>query len=131
VVANHARLNGHAHSGLGAHSHGLATHKHFHEQDPGWMSFTLRSQQSQQPEKLKAALIEAAKTEPLLRSKGFIRSDDAGGTLLVQGVRSRVTIGVDAAKAQAQKSELVFIGYHPSRSRVAALLTQLTGTPWS
>jgi cobalamin biosynthesis protein CobW len=131
VVADHARLNGHAHSGLGAHSHGLATHKHFHEQDPGWMSFTLRSQEPQPPEKLKAALIEAARTEPLLRSKGFIRSDDAGGTLLVQGVRSRVTIGVDAARTQAQKSELVFIGYHPSRSKVAALLTQLTGTPWS
>jgi cobalamin biosynthesis protein CobW len=131
VVADHARLNGHAHSGLGAHSHGLATHKHFHEQDPGWMSFTLRSQEPQSPEKLKAALIEAARTEPLLRSKGFIRSDDAGGTLLVQGVRSRVTIGVDAARTQAQKSELVFIGYHPSRSKVAALLTQLTGTPWS
>jgi cobalamin biosynthesis protein CobW len=131
VVADHARLNGHAHSGLGAHSHGLATHKHFHEQDPGWMSFTLRSQEPQAPEKLKAALIEAARTEPLLRSKGFIRSDDAGGTLLVQGVRSRVTIGVDAARTQAQKSELVFIGYHPSRSKVAALLTQLTGTPWS
>jgi cobalamin biosynthesis protein CobW len=131
VVADHARLNGHAHSGLGAHSHGLATHKHFHEQDPGWMSFTLRSLEPQAPEKLKAALIEAARTEPLLRSKGFIRSDDAGGTLLVQGVRSRVTIGVDAARTQAQKSELVFIGYHPSRSKVAALLTQLTGTPWS
>jgi cobalamin biosynthesis protein CobW len=131
VVADHARLNGHAHSGLGAHSHGLATHKHFHEQDPGWMSFTLRSQEPQAPEKLKAALVEAARTEPLLRSKGFIRSDDAGGTLLVQGVRSRVTIGVDAARTQAQKSELVFIGYHPSRSKVAALLTQLTGTPWS
>jgi cobalamin biosynthesis protein CobW len=131
LLANQARLNGHAHSGMGAHSHGLTTHKHFHEQDPGWMSFTLRSQALQQPEKLQAALIEAAKAEPLLRSKGFIRTGDAGRTLLVQGVRSRVTISIDSSKTPAQKSELVFIGHHPSRSKVAALLTDLTGTPWS
>ena len=52
---NQNRLNGHAHSGLRAHSHGLATHKHFHEQDPGWLSFVLRSQAPQQAEILKAA----------------------------------------------------------------------------
>jgi cobalamin biosynthesis protein CobW len=94
------------------------------------MTFTLRSQAPQQAEKLKAALIEAAKAEPLLRSKGFIHTGAAGDMLLVQGVRSRVTISADASTPPAQKSELVFIGYHPSRSRVAALLTEFTGTPW-
>ncbi|MBC7858636.1 MAG: GTP-binding protein, partial [Burkholderiaceae bacterium] len=34
-LASQRPLNGHAHSGLAAPSHGLATHKHFHVQDPG------------------------------------------------------------------------------------------------
>jgi cobalamin biosynthesis protein CobW len=130
LIANQSGLNGHAHSGLGAHTHGLATHKHFHEQDPGWLSFTLRSEAPQQPKKLQAALVEAARAEPILRSKGFIRVADAQGSVLVQGVRSRVTISADAAQSASRKSEVVFIGYHPSRARVAALLSELTGTQW-
>ena len=130
VLAGQSRLNGHAHSGLSAHSHGLATHKHFHEQDPGWLSFVLRSDVAQRTERIKAALLEAAKVEPILRSKGFIRTDDTPRAVLVQGVRSRVTISVDAVKPAAQRSELVFIGYHTSRSKVAAVLSNLTGTPW-
>lgn len=130
LFGNQNRLNGHTHSGLNAHSHGLATHKHFHEQDPGWLSFVLRSQAPQQIETLKSALAEAARVEPILRSKGFIRTDDSERAVLVQGVRSRVVISVDAEKPAAQKSELVFIGYHPSRSKVAALLSDLTGTLW-
>ena len=130
LLGNQDRLNGHAHSGLSAHSHGLATHKHFHEQDPGWLSFVLRSQAPQKTETLKSALIEAAKAEPILRSKGFIRTNDSERAVLVQGVRSRVAISVDAEKSAPQKSELVFIGYHPSRTKVAALLTDLTGTTW-
>lgn len=130
LFGNQNRLNGHAHSGLNAHSHGLATHKHFHEQDPGWLSFVLRSQAPQQIEILKSALAEAARVEPILRSKGFIRADDSERAVLVQGVRSRMVISVDAEKPAAQKSELVFIGYHPSRSKVAALLSDLTGTLW-
>lgn len=130
LFGNQNRLDGHAHSGLNAHSHGLATHKHFHEQDPGWLSFVLRSQAPQQAETLKSALIEAARVEPILRSKGFIRTSDSERAVLVQGVRSRVAISVDTEKPAAQKSELVFIGYHPSRSKVAALLSELTGTTW-
>lgn len=130
LLGNQDRLNGHAHSGLSAHSHGLATHKHFHEQDPGWLSFVLRSQAPQQTETLKSALIEAAKAEPILRSKGFIRTSDSERAVLVQGVRSRVAVSVDAEKSAPQKSELVFIGYHPSRTKVAALLSDLTGTTW-
>ncbi|RFB73279.1 MULTISPECIES: GTP-binding protein [unclassified Herbaspirillum] len=135
VLADQGRLNGHAHSGLGAHSHGLATHKHFHEQDPGWLSFTLRSQSPQPTDKLKQAIAEAAKSEPILRTKGFVRTLEGKRPQLVQGVRTRVTINLDAAdaaneNAETDKSELVFIGYHPSRSKVAALLSELTGTHW-
>jgi cobalamin biosynthesis protein CobW len=135
VLSDQGRLNGHAHSGLGAHSHGLATHKHFHEQDPGWLSFTLRSQSPQPADKLKQAIAEAAKSEPILRTKGFVRTLEGKRPQLVQGVRTRVTIDLDAAdvaneNAETDKSELVFIGYHPSRSKVAALLSELTGTHW-
>ena len=56
VLGNQQRLNGHAHSGLDAHSHGLLTHKHFHEQDPGWMSFVLRSDAPQRPEDRKSVV---------------------------------------------------------------------------
>jgi cobalamin biosynthesis protein CobW len=123
-------LNGHAHSGLGAHSHGLATHKHFHEQDPGWLSFVLRSAAPQQAGRLKAALLEAATAEPILRCKGYVRSDESAHPLLVQGVRARVTLGADPAKGALHSSELVFIGHHISRTQVAALLTERTGTVW-
>jgi cobalamin biosynthesis protein CobW len=130
LLANQSRLNGHAHSGMSAHVHGLATHKHFHEQDPGWLSFTLRSTAPQQTEKLKAALLAAAQQEPLLRIKGFIRSDDSASTVLVQAVRSRLVISSDVAKPAPHKSELVFIGYHASRANIAALLSELSATTW-
>ncbi|AKZ63595.1 cobalamin biosynthesis protein P47K [Herbaspirillum hiltneri N3] len=132
VLSDQGRLNGHAHSGLGAHSHGVATHRHFHEQDPGWLSFTLRSQSPQPADKLRQAIAEAARSEPILRTKGFVRTLEGKRPQLVQGVRTRVTINTDAANenAETDKSELVFIGYHPSRSKVAALLSELTGTHW-
>jgi hypothetical protein len=37
----------------------------------------------------------------------------------------------EAAKLPMNGSELVFIGYHLSRIRVAAMLSRLTGTAWS
>lgn len=130
TLGSHTKLNGHVHSGLAVHSHGLATHKHFHEQDPGWLSFVLRSQEPQQPETLKQALIEVAKVEPLLRSKGFIRLVDPDQSVLVQAVRTRVAISTDTIKQSAKESELVFIGYHLNRNKVAALLSRLTATQW-
>ncbi len=130
VLRNHERLNGHAHSGLGSHSHGLATHKHFHEQDPGWLSFVLRSESPQHPERLKNAIAEAARAEPILRTKGFVHAELASNALLVQGVRTRVILTPAEAHASAQKSELVFIGYHAGRAKVAALLSEMTGTIW-
>lgn len=133
-LANQRRLDGHSHSGLGAHTHGLATHKHFHEHDPGWLSFVLSSPEPQETERLKAALLAAARSEPLLRVKGFIRSashtTNGGHAVLVQAVRTRVTMSADAAKTSPVKSELVFIGYHLNRNNVAALLTELTATAW-
>lgn len=129
TLGNHARLNGHAHSGLAGHSHGLATHKHFHEQDPGWLSFVLRSPEPQQADTLKHALIEVAKAEPLLRSKGFIKTGPEL-SVLVQAVRTRVAISVDTPKQSSKESELVFIGYHLNRNKVATLLSELTGNVW-
>jgi cobalamin biosynthesis protein CobW len=143
-------LNGHAHSGIGAHSHGLATHKHFHQQDPGWLSFTLRSDAMQPLPQLQQALEEAARLEPILRSKGFVHAAGQSHVVLVQGVRERVTLAgpdadtnidtdtavdtgfdSDSGKAASQQSELVFIGYHASRARVAGLLSTFTATHWS
>jgi cobalamin biosynthesis protein CobW len=131
VLASHARLNGHAHSGLGAHVHGLATHRHFHEQDPGWMSFVLRSRLPQHPGQVRRALEEAARAEPVLRSKGFIQTADSACPTLVQAVRSRVAISSAEERPAAAISELVFIGYHLRRSRVAAMFTEMTGTLWN
>ena len=130
LLVDNERLNGHTHSGLQGHSHGLATHKHFHEQDPGWLSFVLRSQEIQQAETLKTALIASAKAEPILRIKGFVRTADPAHALLIQGVRTRMAISTHAAKKSIQESEVVFIGYHPSRTKVATLLSELTGTLW-
>lgn len=83
---------------------------------------------------LEAALLAAARSDPLLRVKGFIRSASdtfhGGHAVLVQAVRTRVTMSADAAKTPPVKSELVFIGYHLNRTKVAALLTELTGTAW-
>ncbi|MDB5775523.1 MAG: cobalamin biosynthesis protein [Herbaspirillum sp.] len=135
-------LNGHAHSGMGAHSHGLTTHKHFHEQDPGWLSFTLRSDAAQALPQLTQALAEAARQEPILRSKGFVRAGGARSPVLVQGVRARITLAESAAAdadpadraaqtPSSQRSELVFIGYHANRKRVADLLSAITATHWS
>jgi cobalamin biosynthesis protein CobW len=130
-LADQGLVNGHSHSGLLAHSHGLATHTHFHEQDPGWLSFTLRSQEHQDINALCDALECVAEAEPLLRCKGFTLSTDTGCAVLIQGVRTRVVSTNETAKQPPQGSELVFIGYHLSRSRVASTLTRLTGTVWS
>ena len=130
LLVNQERLNGHAHSGLQGHSHGLATHKHFHEQDPGWLSFVLRSDEPQQAETLKTALIETAKAEPILRIKGFVRTADPAQGILIQGVRTRMAISANAEKKSARESAVVFIGYHTSRVKVATLLSELTGTLW-
>jgi cobalamin biosynthesis protein CobW len=63
----------------------------------------------------------------------MVLSSVLGRTVLLQGVRTRIvaTEKVPPAAATPERSELVFIGYHLSRSRVASMLTHLTGTVWS
>jgi len=129
-LANQAVLNGHSHSGMSSHSHGLATHKHFHEQDPGWLSFVLRTTEMQHSATLQQALVEIAKLEPVLRTKGFIRTENTDQAMVVQGVRSRVTVNMSTDSKPATKSELVFIGYHLNRHQVAELLAAKTNTVW-
>jgi cobalamin biosynthesis protein CobW len=129
-LTDHSRLDGHSHSGMGAHAHGIATHKHFHEQDPGWQSFLLRSSASQAPEVLRRAVEQIARQEPILRVKGFAATAEAGRHVLIQAVRSRVEASVQPAQKDTQQAQLVFIGYHPSRPRITALLRELTGADW-
>ena len=132
-LADHGRVDGHSHSGLSAHAHGLSTHTHFHEQDPGWLSFVLRSREAQDVVRLREAIAQTASSEPLLRCKGFV-TDATGAPVLIQAVRARVVSGrasgAEALPAVAGSGELVFIGYHLSRVRVASLLTGATGTIW-
>lgn len=129
-LANQAVLNGHSHSGMSSHSHGLATHKHFHEQDPGWLSFVLRTTEMQQSATVQQALIEIAKLEPVLRTKGFIRTGNTGQAMVVQGVRTRITVNISADSSAISRSELVFIGYHLNRNQIANLLNNMTSTVW-
>jgi cobalamin biosynthesis protein CobW len=131
TLDEHGRIDGHTHSGLMAHNHGLMTHTHFHEQDPGWLSFTLRSGQYQDIDALRTALERLAEAEPLLRCKGFALSTESGRPVLLQGVRTRVVSTNETLKQPPKVSELVLIGYHLSRSRVASTLSRLTGTVWS
>lgn len=129
-LANQSRLNGHSHSGLASHSHGLATHQHFHEQDPGWLSFVMRTGEVQEMETLKNALTEIAGLEPVLRTKGHAVSQQNAHTLVVQGVRSRVAVSMRPDTRPVTRSELVFIGYHLNRNNVQKLLNRLTHTTW-
>jgi cobalamin biosynthesis protein CobW len=128
MPAKESLLDGHSHGGLGAHSHGLATHKHFHEHDPGWQSFMIRSKDTQDTETLRQAIIAIASSEPILRIKGFANADS--GRVLIQAVRSRVETRLDAHASPAKQAQLVFIGYHPSRPRLVELLSELTGKEW-
>lgn len=128
-LASHAGLDGHTHTGLGAHVHGLATHKHFHEQDPGWQSFVIRTKQSQNAEQLVRAVERIAQEEPMLRVKGYVTLC-SGERILIQGVRTRIDVQSQPMPRQDAPSQLVFIGYHPSRTNVVTYLNDLTGTNW-
>jgi cobalamin biosynthesis protein CobW len=142
TAAGHTPGDGHAHSGLGAHEHGLLTHEHVHAEDPGWLSFVLRSQSAQIPATLHKALDVIAAQQPLLRVKGFAHVHDAAGHLLVQGVRTRITCTMETTGPSQHDSqhrhfhtpgpmaELVFIGYHLNRDLVVAKLNEHTGTAW-
>jgi cobalamin biosynthesis protein CobW len=130
VLADQRPLDGHSHTGLGAHAHGITTHQHFHEQDPGWLSFILRSEVPQQPQTLADALAGLAGCEQLLRVKGHIAVAGAEHAWLVQGVRERVQAEPAPQAETPSRSELVCIGYHLSRQRLAQALSRATGTKW-
>ncbi|TAN53523.1 MAG: GTP-binding protein [Methylococcaceae bacterium] len=130
VLADQNALNGHSHSGLSAHVHGLTSHEHFHQQDPGWLSFILRSDAPQQPSVLADALARLAHSEQLLRVKGYVLATDASPWLL-QGVRERVQAEPAPHAAAVTCSELVCIGYHLNRARLAQALSAATATPWN
>lgn len=130
VLSDQSRLDGHIHSGLGAHAHGLSSHQHFHEQDPGWLSFVLRSSAPQQPQILSNALAQLAQAEGLLRVKGHVITQDAAHPWLVQGVRERINLDPAMETAPIKHSELVCIGYHLNHQRLAERLSAATSTVW-
>ena len=138
-------VDGHEHSGLGSHEHGMMTHEHLHVEDPGWLSFVLRSDAHQNTDALREALDRITDQEPVLRVKGFAHVDGEPGHLLVQGVRTRVSYTMDQGTTPHHhdhghehghehehhaRAELVFIGYHLDRAKVAAKLRQHTGAAW-
>lgn len=130
AMANQAGLDGHSHSGLSAHAHGLATHQHLHELDPGWLTFVLRSDIPQQPAKLAGALERLAHSEKLFRVKGYVTVEGDPQPWLAQGVRERIDIQPAATAKPVNSTELVCIGYHLSRQRMAHALGEMTGTLW-
>ena len=129
-LLNQSQFDGHQHTGLGKHEHGEHTHEHFHEHDPGWQSFVLHTQQGQDPDQLKLAIREVTRQQPILRAKGFASVPGKEYRLVVQAVRNRVQTYFEKRNQDDCKSSIVFIGYHPNRKMVAALMSQLTKTKW-
>jgi cobalamin biosynthesis protein CobW len=139
--STHAHRDGHEHSGLGPHEHGLSTHQHVHDHDPGWVSFALHSHDIQDSALLQDALGHIATTEQMLRVKGTAFLSGIHGPVLIQGVRTRIEVHaeepVTAGKVQSSRhsgsahdSQLVFIGYHLKRENVVAKLQEFTTTDW-
>ncbi|ADV65872.1 CobW family GTP-binding protein [Deinococcus maricopensis] len=127
-LADQRALDGHSHGDLGMHVHSLSTHEHFHQHDPAWQSFRLRSDDVQDARTLHGAIRTVSQEFPLLRAKGFARL--GAGRVTIQAVRTRVDAREDDSHVHGP-SELIFIGYHPRRKQVAARLTELTGTAWA
>jgi cobalamin biosynthesis protein CobW len=129
-LADQKQFDGHAHSGLSGHEHGTDSHEHFHEHDTGWQSFVLRSTDPQDQEKLKLAVREVSIKEPILRAKGFAVVRGKHHRLVLQGVRSRVQAYYEEEHTHESESTMVFIGHHPNREKIAALVSELSGTHW-
>jgi cobalamin biosynthesis protein CobW len=160
AAGNTGGFDGHSHSGLDAHEHGLLTHTHLHEHDPGWLSFVLHTHEAQDGNRLVRAVEELTGTQPILRAKGFFE-DRSGDTMELQGVRQRIAVTPAASSIQPDHhhhhhhhhhhdhhhhdhhhndhhhhhhhhhhAELVFIGYHLDRNLVAEKLSEATGTEW-
>ena len=130
-LADQKQFDGHAHSGLKSHEHGAHSHEHFHEHDTGWQSFVLRSRDPQDHEKIRLAVREVSIKEPILRAKGFAIVAGKDHRLVLQGVRSRVQAYYESEHSHEHESTVVFIGHNPNRQKIAALISELSGTHWS
>lgn len=147
-----AHAGGHSHDGWAAHEHGLHTHEHLHEHDPGWLSFALHCNESQPEQRISKALKTIISSEPLLRAKGFFHGTD-GHHYELQSVRERIEIQSHGSSRKEEEKhssqhaefsshehphsheheslcEIVFIGYNLSRERVEAALHAETGAVW-
>lgn len=122
-------VNGHSHGGMGSHVHGEDSHAHFHETDPGWQSFVLHSHDRQDPDALPAAVRQVCLDHPVLRVKGFVRTPNSHHQIELQAVRARVDVR-PGGHSHSPDSKLVFIGYHPARTEIAAQMSALTHTRW-
>jgi len=130
-LEDQSQFDGHTHSGLTSHEHSEHTHQHFHEHDMGWQSFVLRSEQPQDAAKIKNAVREVTRQQPILRTKGFAAVDGKQHRLVVQAVRTRVQTYFETEHHHEPESNLVFIGYHPRREQVVHLMNELTGLEWT
>lgn len=122
--------DGHSHSGLGAHEHGLNTHEHLHEEDPAWISFCLSSEQMQERHLVERALETISTELPLLRVKGFVNCLDTAEPVLIQGVRERILSSIKPTEVAHKTSELVFIGYELDRETTVKMLNECTNSHW-
>jgi cobalamin biosynthesis protein CobW len=129
-LEDQSQFDGHTHPGVGSHVHGERTHQHFHEHDTGWQSFVLHCDEPQNVEKLKGAMREVTLQQPILRAKGFAIIGGKDRRLVVQAVRTRVQTYFEQNDSHEAESSLVFIGYHPRRDQVVALMKELTGSEW-
>ncbi|MDA8093856.1 MAG: GTP-binding protein [Betaproteobacteria bacterium] len=105
------------------------SHGHFQVKDPGWQSFSVRTDTCQNLEALLGALQLIAQDEPVLRAKGLVNVGEGGRRVLIQGVRTRIDVDEQARKA-ASSSQMMFIGYYPSRERTLERLNSLTSGDW-
>jgi cobalamin biosynthesis protein CobW len=129
-LKNQSQFDGHTHTGLGAHDHGEHTHEHFHEHDTGWQSFVLHCHDAQDAERLKSAIREITLQQPILRAKGFAAVAGKQHRLVVQAVRNRVQTYFEQEIPDDSKSSIVFIGYHPNRTLITSLMSEMTNTEW-
>jgi cobalamin biosynthesis protein CobW len=133
-TVSHSLVNGHSHSGIGAHEHGLHTHEHIHEQDPAWLSFVLNTDEALDADSIKVACEAIARTQPVLRLKGFFKAQGSDNYVLVQGVRDKINCApqeiLSQADAERVTSQIVFIGYHLVREKVKDALTIMTAVNW-
>ena len=126
-LEDQAALDGHSHGDLGTHLHSMQTHMHFHVHDTGWQSFTLKSAQMQDANRLPVIVEDLARKFPVLRAKGFAKVGNSEVQTL-QAVRTRVE--TETRHGVLEQSELVFIGYHINRKKVMQVLSGASGTVW-